>query len=147
MNWRMLLLRPTKTVKTIPKEKLIVRKSFKLAFRGGEIWCEELDSLYDYTDLLRKKFNEDMKEMCRPSNSAFIAVNLNQTFADENLCNYLADAFAEIKRPLKRLAFAGISKKCRKWMGTAFNNHSIKFEYDFFEDFEKAKEWLIAGAK
>jgi hypothetical protein len=32
-----------KTMKVIPTDKLIIRKSFKLPYSGGEIWGEELD--------------------------------------------------------------------------------------------------------
>ena len=49
-------------MKIIDREKLIVRKSMRLPFRNTEIWGEELDALSIYTDVVREKFLEDMKE-------------------------------------------------------------------------------------
>lgn len=59
------------------KEDLIVRKSFAIAHNNGYIWIENLDSLYDFTDVVESKFLHDMKIIKKPSSPSAIAINLN----------------------------------------------------------------------
>ena len=45
----------------------VKKKSFVLPFRGGEIWFEHLDGMYQYTNLVIEKLKRDRMFFLLPS--------------------------------------------------------------------------------
>lgn len=117
------------------------KKSFSLYYNGGSIWAEHLDSLGSERNLVYQKFNEDLKQIQRPSTSAFIAVNLDETEVDEELLSYLLDSFVNLGRPLQRVVFVGLKFKWKWYLRKRRKN--VPFVIGCIDDFEKAKAWLL----
>lgn len=130
-------------VKVIPREELIIRESMKLAYRGGEIWFEQLDSLSVYKDVVKEKFIKDMEYIKRPSNPAFIAVNLCDTLVDAEIAGLIAGNLTDTGRVILKVVLVGLNKAGKKLMKKTLNNLSCTFAYEFIDDYEKAKEWLL----
>jgi len=130
-------------MKFIEKEKLIIRKSFKLNFRNGEFWGEELDSLSIHTDVVREKFLADLDAMKKPSNPAFIAINMHETLVDYELAVLMVGELSKITRPILKIVFVGLNRKTSKMFDTLLRKINHNFLYTFLFDYEKAKEWLI----
>ena len=51
-----------------------VKKSFAMAYHGGEIWIEHLDGFYEDSQSACPKFEEDWIQFRKPSASAFVAI-------------------------------------------------------------------------
>lgn len=130
-------------VKVIPREELIIRESMKLAYCGGEIWFEQLDSLSVYKDIVIEKFTKDMEYMKRPSYPAFIAVNLCNTLVDLEIAELIIKGLTRIERVILKLVFVGLCKADKKLIKSLLKEHRHTFVYAFIDDYEKAKEWLI----
>ncbi len=130
-------------MKIIPKEKLIIRDSFKLAYRGGEIWCEELDALSIHTDIVAEKFLKDMETIRRPSSSAFISVNLTATLVQKDIAELIIDKLLNVDRHLIKVVFIGLDHTGKKLFTSLLKQGHCAFSYQFIDDLEKAKEWLI----
>ena len=45
----------------------VKKASFSLPYRGGEIWFEHLDGMYQYTELVLKKLRSDSAAFLAPS--------------------------------------------------------------------------------
>jgi len=125
-------------------EAAIKKKSFSLPYHNGEIWCEHLDGLYYYTELVIHKFQNDLARLQSPSAPSAIAINLDETAINDELLHILCSGLCSHKKHLQKIAFIGISKKDRPKMKLHLINASVPFQYRFFHDFEKAKEWLIS---
>lgn len=127
------------------KEDLIVRKSFAIAHNNGCIWIENLDSLYDFSDVVESKFLDDMKIIKKPSSPSSIAINLNQTQITKDIGSLIVENLidASFTGSIRKVSFVGIDRKSLKIMKKIFCNYNVKFEYNFFNDFVKAKDWLI----
>ncbi|RZT02011.1 hypothetical protein [Cuneatibacter caecimuris] len=63
----------------------------KTFFNGGEIWIEHLDGIYEYTNLAIEKFQNDYKQLKRPSMSSLIAINHDETAFDAGLMNVIVE--------------------------------------------------------
>lgn len=127
------------------KEDLIVRKSFAIAHNNGCIWIENLDSLYNFTDVVESKFLDDMKIIKKPSSPSAIAINLNQTQITKVIGRLIIENLidASFIGSVRKVSFVGIDRKSLKIIKKIFCNYKVKFEYSFFDDFAKAKDWLI----
>jgi len=135
-------------MKEIPKENIVIRESFKLAFAGGEIWCEELDGLNVYTDVVIEKFLKDMITISRPSSPGLIAIHLNETLVEECLINVIVTELAKAKQAIHKVVFVGLKHTAQKRMKANLEKaQSVSFAYSFYSDYEKAKEWLVDGVK
>jgi hypothetical protein len=132
-------------IKVIPKENLIVRESFQLPYGGGEIWFEQLDALSIYTDLVKDKFLKDMESIRRPSNSAFIAVNLCETLVDQELADMIVESLIDVNRRIIKVAFVGLNKEGKHIFKSLLKKQDCSFGYALINDYEKAKQWLIKG--
>lgn len=117
------------------------KKSFLLYYSGGEIWVEHLDGLYGYTDLAIEKFEKDYIECKRPSLPALIAINLDETDVDEKLLNVLSERLLHGEKRFTKVVFVGANRSVKNKINHLFEEAS--FVYNFINDFEKAKEWLI----
>lgn len=118
------------------------KKSFSLPYNNGMIWCEHLDSLVDRKDAVIKKFDQDVLRLQRPSESSLVIVNLDETFVDEELLSHIIDAFVNMPKQLRKIAFIGLTGKQR--LHIAYQNRNVPFEMKCIDDFEEAKEWLFS---
>ncbi len=123
------------------------KKSFILSFMGADIWFEHLDGMYSYTDEVIQKFIKDLPNITKPSAPSLVSVNLDETLVDERLVDIIADTYIINTRFIHKLVFVGLNKHARKIMMRAFKkrNGQYQFAINYVNDFEKAKEWLVAG--
>jgi hypothetical protein len=125
------------------KDDLIVRKSFVIPHNNGEMWAEELDSLYNFSDIIQSKFLEDMKSIRRPSSPSIIAINLNQTMITKHLATIIVQNLIDAGSSVRKVAFVGLDKEGLCNMKQVFKNYNTNFTYQYFVDFARAKDWLI----
>jgi hypothetical protein len=118
----------------------IYKKSFSMPFQGGEIWFEHLDAIHD-ENMLRGKFIDDMKTICKPSTSSFLAINLDETEVNYELLDFLMDQLISMEKPLRKVVFIGLDLKMRRYIRKKRKN--INFLIHFLNDFEEAKIWLM----
>ncbi len=132
-------------MKHIDKKDLIVRESFSMAYKGGEIWFEQLDALSVHTDIVMEKFSRDLLFMKRPSLTGLIAVNINETLINEDMAEIIIREFIHITK-IRKIVFVGAAKETKKFMKHILKREiiNIKFIYTFIDDYEKAKEWLVS---
>lgn len=125
------------------KDHLIVRKSFAISHNNGEMWAEELDSLFNFSDIVESKFLEDMKTIRKPSSPSIIAINLNQTMITNHLATIIIENLIDAGSSVKKVSFIGLDKKSLNIMKKVFKNYNPNFVYKYFDDFVEAKDWLI----
>lgn len=130
-------------MKTISKENIIIRDSFKLPFLGSEIWCEELDALNVYTDVVIEKFLKDIVTIRKPSSPGLIAIHLNETLVEEGLVNIIVTELKKAEHSIQKVAFVGLNRTSQKLMKSFIKIAGVSFAYSFINDYEKAKEWLV----
>jgi hypothetical protein len=118
------------------------KKSFSMYYGGGEIWFEHLDGMYGYTDLAIQKLASDYIQLKKPSMPSLIAVNLDETQVNEELCNEIARAFTVKEKRYTKIVFIGVKRQQKKLLQRLLSNNG--FALAFINDFEKAKEWLIS---
>lgn len=118
------------------------KKSFSLFYKGGEVWCEHLDSLYGEKELLKQKFKWDLIEISRPSTSSFIAVVLDDSDVDKEVLDWIVDRFIMLNKPLRKIVFVGLDLKMKSYMKKKKVDNSYMMAC--IDDLEKAKEWLFS---
>ena len=126
------------------EDKPIVRESFAMAYRGGEIWFEQLDALYGHKELVMEKFHKDMEILKRPSSTGLVAVNINQTVIEEDMAKDILDRLIELNK-LRKVVFVGTDKKIKHFLKDRLKEQRDKttFVCSFIDDYEKAKTWLV----
>lgn len=126
------------------QNNVIIRKSFSMAFQGGEIWFCQLDALYEEKELVMEKFHKDMDSIRRPSATGLVGINLNQTAVDGEMAAEIANRLIEFEK-LRRVVFIGVNRKIKHVIKKQLSHSgkTIGFLYTFIEDFEKAKLWLV----
>lgn len=117
------------------------KKSFSMFFGGGEIWFEHLDGIYDSTILAIEKLENDYQQFKRPSMPSLMAVNLDETVVDDTLISAIKDKLLNGGKRFTRVVFVGVDKTVKKKLKNTFLG--APFAFDFVNDFEKAKEWLV----
>lgn len=125
------------------KDDLIIRKSFTISHNNGEMWVENLDSLYNISDVAESKFLEDMKTIRRSSSPSIIAINLKQTMITKHLAATILENLIDADSSVIKVAFVGLDKEGLHIMKQVSKNYNINFSYRYFDDFVKAKDWLI----
>ena len=120
------------------------KKSFPISFNGGEIWVEHLDGLYDAEELVIEKLREDYRLFCRPSMTSCICLNLDETTVTDRVLSEICDRLINATKHFTRICFVGTDKKTKKALKTHLCNKGFAFQ--FIDDFEKAKEWLMSEA-
>ncbi|MFT3951107.1 MAG: hypothetical protein QM689_04020 [Oscillospiraceae bacterium] len=120
------------------------KKSFSLAFGGGEIWCAHIDGLYGFTEPAAEKFSAEIKAVLRPSATSLVIVVMNETIPAQPLLERIAKTFAENPRFVKRAAFVGLDAGARARLKHLLRKHGALCACAYFSDLEKAKHW-IAG--
>ncbi len=118
------------------------KKSFSIAFAGGEIWCEHLDGIYEHTDLAIKKLEEDYLQFKKPSMPSLVIFILNETIINDELITVITDKLLNTQKRFTRVAFVGAEKKARRKLSNAL--FDAPFALNFENDFEKAKEWAVS---
>lgn len=118
------------------------KKSFELYYSGESIWCEHLDSMGDMKDKVIEKFLEDKKTFCRPSMTSFIIINLDQTETDPEIISCIKETMISTPKRIMKLAFVGVTKAIDK-NDLRVISQKKGCPMEFFEDFEKAKKWVL----
>ena len=79
----------------------------------------------------------------RPSSPSAIAINLNQTMITKDLAALIVDNLIDAGSSVMRVTFVGLDKEGLKNMKKLLRNSVAAFSYKFFDDFAKAKDWLV----
>lgn len=126
------------------QNNVIVRESFSMAYMGGEIWFCQLDALYDRKELVMEKFRRDMDSIRKPSATGLIGINLNQTAVDKDMAVEIASRLIEFQK-LRKVVIVGADRKIKHIIKEYFrcNGGKMSFAWNFIDDFEKAKLWLV----
>jgi len=120
----------------------VKKKSFSLPFAGGEIWCEHLDGIYEYTNLAIEKLEKDYLLFKKPSMPSSIIINLDETVINDALITAIADKLLYTEKRFTKVAFVGVNRKTKYKIRNALLN--AQFAIKFENDFEKAKEWVVS---
>lgn len=118
----------------------IKKKSFELNYNGGTIWCEHLDSMGDCETLVIDKFTEDSKTFLRSSVSAFMIINLQLTVLTAAITEILISILTGSAKAFRKIAIVGVDRHCRKALNPIGSKGSV---LRYFDDYEKAKEWMF----
>ena len=124
---------------------IIVRESFTLYYAGSEIFSMELDGLKDNKDVLMDKFMRDVQFLHRPSSPSLTGIHLKDSKVTAEMLKMMLEKLNEPGMHLKKAAVVGLNVFGRRM----FSRHlkaitpPIHFVYSFFDDYEKAKEWLV----
>lgn len=130
------------SIQNINTEAGLRKKSFELYFNGGSIWCEHLDGMGDMKDKVIEKFLSDKKSFCRPSMTSFLIVNLDETNIDDDILSCIFDTFVNSQKRFMKIAFVGVKKiGDRNYLRVISKKKGCPVE--FFDDFEKAKWWVL----
>lgn len=126
------------------ENNVIVRESFSMAFKGGEIYFSQLDALYDQKVLVMEKFRKDMNSIRRPSATGLIGINLNQTQVDTEMAKEITDLIIDLQK-VRKAVFIGLDRKIKHFIKEQLKSSDVKisFVYTFIDDYEKAKLWLV----
>jgi len=122
------------------QQAAIRKKSFELNYNGGTIWCEHLDGMGEYEDEVTDKFAEDKSAFTRPSSSSFMIINLDDTDVTARIVDMIASTILESSKVFAKIAFVGVKPRWHKQIRTICNKG---IAVHFFDDYEKAKEWLM----
>ena len=131
-----------------PEEKIQAgykKKSMALFYHNGEIWFEHLDSLGPRKDYVIDKFKQDLAMLKRPSGSAYIGINLDETEVDEEILSLILYTLRDLDKVFRKVVFVGLDKACKKILRNLEKTSQIPIPFALIciDDFEKAKEWLI----
>lgn len=130
------------SIQNINTEAGLRKKSFELYFNGGSIWCEHLDGMGDLKEKVIEKFLEDKKSFCRPSMTSFLILNLDETEIDGDILSCIFDTFVNSQKRFMKIAFVGVGKiGDRNYLRDISRKKGCPVE--FFDDFEKAKWWVL----
>ena len=121
----------------------VKKKSFVLPFKGGEIWFEHLDGMYQFTDLVLEKLKNDSRSFLLLSNPSHIGFVLDQTLVTKEIALKIANLLCDERKKFMRVCFMGTDKKIKK-MITAALKEKADFAFCFINDIEQAKEWLVS---
>lgn len=92
----------------------VKKASFVLPFRGGEIWFEHLDGMYQFTDLVLEKLERDGKTFLLPSKPSCIGFVMNETAVMPEITERIADVLVRSEKRFLRVGFIGAQPKTKK---------------------------------
>ncbi len=96
-----------------------------MAYKGGEIWFEQLDALYGHKELVIEKFHKDLEVLKRPSSTGLVAVNINQTVIEEDMAEDILNRLIELNK-LRKVVFIGTCKKIKHLIKSRLKNREPK---------------------
>ena len=132
------ILRDAINAENLPGYK---KKSFSLAYHGGEIWFEHLDGIYDYENLALKKLAEDTAMFARPSSPCDICFVFDETTVTDRMIGAVKKAILGSGKRFMKIVFAGLAPKARRRIEKELEGNG--FGIRFFTGLEDAKEWLL----
>lgn len=68
-------------------------------------------------------------------------INLDETVISDAIVHLIVDSLLECPKNFRKIAFVGVDRKHRKKFKALVNERGCLMA--FFEDYEKAKEWVI----
>lgn len=113
-----------------------------MPYKGGEIWFEHLDGMYQYTELVREKLKGDSEQFLQPSMTSFIAVVLFETTITDEITKDLIHYICNSGKEFRWVCFIGATGKTKRKIICELDLE-LPFQYCFLDDTEKAKEWLL----
>lgn len=124
---------------------MIIRQSFRISFNNAELWNGCFDGLGDSEELIRQKLADDMKEIRRPSSPSLILLNVYGTVLANDLTGFILEQLASAQPYVKKVAVSGLEWKYKNTMIKYIKKRQgpLPFAIAFFDDLQKAKEWLI----
>ena len=102
----------------------VKKKSFVLPFRGGEIWFEHLDGMYQYTDLVLEKLKRDRMVFLLPSKPSQIAFVLDETVITKEIVGKIVTILCDERKVFLRVCFIGTDRKIQQMFRSALKNKS-----------------------
>ncbi len=121
-----------------------IRESFSLYYNNGQIWAGNYDDLGTNYETLKSKIEEDIKILKRPSSPSFVAVHLYDTDVPYDIAILIIDKLCEIEASIKKVAFIGLDRQSKNNIKNCIKKSDVNFVFEFFKDYEKAKEWLVS---
>lgn len=118
------------------------KQSFELSFRGGSIWCEHLDGMGAMEAEVIHKLRADARSFARPSVSARMIVNLDETVVTDAIAACVADCITGCGKRFARIAFVGLGRREQKQIAALL--HGCGAQIAFLHDYERAKEWVMS---
>ena len=91
------------------------KKSFAMYFRGGEIWFEHLDGIYEYEALVLEKLRNDLPMFTKPSTTSLICFDFDATVITENIRLSVIEALQKQTNTLHAFALLVLTKNQRKY--------------------------------
>lgn len=92
----------------------VKKKSFVLPFRGGEIWFEHLDGMYQYTNLVLEKLKNDSHIFLLPSKPSQIGFVLDETLVTKDIVEKILNLLCDERKRFMRVCFMGTNWKIKK---------------------------------
>ena len=117
------------------------KQSFELSFRGGSIWCEHLDGMGAMEAEVIRKLHADARSFARPSVSARMIVNLDETVVTEAMAAEIAACITGCGKHFARIAFVGLNWKVKRHIVVLLQGCGAQIA--FLHDYERAKEWVM----
>ena len=121
-----------------------LKKSFKMAYAGGEIWFEHLDGMYEHSGLVLEKLAADTPVFRRPSYPSAVAVVLDETVLTNEIISRLTDSLILPGKRFARVAFVGADRIGRRRLKRSLSSAQASFSFSFFDDLERSKEWPVS---
>lgn len=118
------------------------KQSFELSFRGGSIWCEHLDSMGAMEAEVIRKLQADARSFARPSVSARMIVNLDETVVTDAIAACVAERIIGCGKRFARIAFVGLGRREQRQIAALMRECGAQVA--FLRDYERAKEWVMS---
>jgi hypothetical protein len=127
------------------EKRLIVRESFAMAFGGGTIFFVQLDGLGAHGELAMDKFARDMETLCKPSAPSLIGLHVKDTAVSRGMAERMIRGMNAPGQHIKKLAVVGLpwlqGFRWKRLLKAA--DPPTAYAFAFYEDFERAKLWLV----
>jgi hypothetical protein len=126
-------------------EKLIVRESFAMFFGGGKIFFVQLDGLHDHKALVMEKFERDMQTLKKPSAPSQMGLHLKDTAVDKEMVQSMLLQMNSPGQHMQKVAIVGLKWPDKRLFKRLLRDMDppARYAFDFFEDYEQAKMWLV----
>ncbi len=124
---------------------VIMRESFALFYGGSQLFAMELDGLHDQSALVMEKFARDVQFLRRPSAPSLTGIHLKDTHMTEEMIKAMLASMNGPGMHLQKAAVVGLKASGRRTFLRLLKALAPPacFVCAFFEDYERAKEWLV----